>query len=202
MNTSTTADDIIQLVQFSLQFGRVARATLHEDGQRTESDAEHTVMLGLVACGIAEKRYPQLDIGLVSQFALVHDLVETYAGDTPTLKISASQKRDKSAREHAAMKRIEQEFGQNFPFIPRMIIRYEAQTEPEARFVRAVDKIIPKATHILNGAATLRAQGITAADVRKTYADQEADMRTYASDFPEILELRKELAERMLAAIP
>lgn len=200
-STTPTADDIIQLAQFSLLFGRVPRATLHEDGKRVETDTDHTVMLSLVACGLAESHYPKLDIGLVSQFALVHDLVETYAGDTPTLRISTEQKQDKKAREHAAMERIAQEFGKSFPFIPRMISRYETQAEPEARFVRAVDKIIPKATHILNKGATLRTQKISVTEARQTYQTQGEDMQRYASDFPEILVLREELVARMLRLV-
>lgn len=200
-HTKPSSDDIVRLAQLSLSFGKIPRATLHEDGKRPESDTDHTVMLSLVASGLAEAYYPHLDLGLIAQFSLVHDLVEVYAGDTPTLKITAEQKQDKKVREHAAMERIEQEFAESFPFVPRMISRYETQTEPEARFVRAVDKIIPKATHILNHGATLRSQTISKADARKTYAQQGEDMKTYASDFPEILELREELIERMLRTI-
>lgn len=199
---SDTADEVVKLSQLALLFGRIPRATFHEDGKRAETDSDHTVMLGLVACALAEKYYPRLDLGLVAQFALVHDLTEAYAGDTPTLKISAAEKHDKEQREQEALERIKREFAEGFPLIPELLQRYEARTEPEARFVKAVDKLIPKVTHILNKGATLRARDITKDDVRKTYADQEAAMRAYAPDFPEILQLRKELAERMLDVIP
>ena len=36
-----------------------------------------------------------------------------------------------------------------------MIWRYEQQEEPEARFVRALDKILPKFVHAHNGSADL-----------------------------------------------
>lgn len=198
---SDTADEVIKLAKLSLLFGRTTRATFHEDGQRMESDTDHTVMLSLVACSLAERYYPQLDLGLIAQFALVHDLVEAYAGDTPTLKITEEQKHHKAQREQAALLRIEQEFGESFPLIPELIKRYEARHEIEARFVKAVDKIVPKTTHILNMGATLRAQHLTKRDVEHTYRQQGEDLMKYASDFPEILRLREELAARMIQAI-
>jgi putative hydrolases of HD superfamily len=198
---SADADTLIKLVQLSLLFGRTNRATFHEDGKRPESDTDHTVMLGLVACGLAEKYYPQLDRGLVAQFALVHDLVEAYAGDTPTLKIDEEGRNDKAARELAALQRIQKEFNEGFPLLPELLTRYEERREPEARFVKAVDKIIPKATHILNSGATLRAQKLTRKDIEKTYDEQRAAMLEYAGDFPEILALRDEMVARMLQAV-
>jgi len=82
--------DVVRLGQLALAFGRVNRITRHEDGTTPESDTDHTVMLGLIACALAERWYPHLDRGLVAQYALVHDLVEVYAGDTPTLAIDAA----------------------------------------------------------------------------------------------------------------
>lgn len=198
---SDIADEVIKLAQLSLLFGRTPRATFHEDGKRVETDTDHTVMLSLVACGLAEKYYPQLDLGLVAQFAMVHDLVEAYAGDTPTLKISAEQKADKAAREQAALERIEQEFSDSFPLIPELLTRYEARQEPEARFVKAVDKILPKATHILNKCAAMRSLHITKSEAIETYRQQHEELLAYAGDFPEILELRQALVTRMMDTI-
>ena len=58
--------------------------TLHEDGVRPESDADHTVNLGFVACMIAS-RMLWLSTGRVAELVLVHDLLEVIAGDTPTM---------------------------------------------------------------------------------------------------------------------
>lgn len=197
-----TADDVIQLAELSLKFGRVDRATYQEDGKRPESDTDHTVMLSLVACSLAQKYYPHLDRGLIAQFAMVHDLVEVYAGDTPTLKISSAGKQDKARREQAALKRLEHEFSESFPLIPELLARYEARAEPEARFVKAVDKIVPKATHILNKGAALQILDITKQEAVATYKQQAKDIQTYASDFPKLLQLRTELAARMLRIVP
>lgn len=35
-------------------FARIERAVIHEDGVTHESDTDHTVMLGIVACAFAD----------------------------------------------------------------------------------------------------------------------------------------------------
>jgi putative hydrolase of HD superfamily len=196
---SDIAKEIIDLGKFSLLFGRVERATLHEDGKRPETDTDHTVMLGLVAWSIADRFYADLDSGRIAKFALIHDLVEAYAGDTPTLNISEQEKDNKKAREHAALQRIKREFSASFPNLPAMIELYEKRELPEARFVKAVDKVIPKITHILNQGATLKTTGISVSEARNTYQQQERDMQGYAADFPELLEIRRVLVEQMIS---
>lgn len=201
MTVTDLADKLIDLARLSLLFGRTERATFHEDGKRPETDTDHTVMLGLAACALA-KEVGGLDVGLVAQFAFVHDLVEAYAGDTPTLRMPTdAAKAGKKAREQAAFERIMREFGLTLPWIDRTIAAYERQVQPEARFVRALDKVLPKLTHILNGCVTPKAQGATAAELRERYAEQERDMAGYAGDFPVVLEVRGVLVERMLAVL-
>ena len=77
---------VLGLGGLSLAFGRVERATRHEDGTTPESDTDHTVMLGLIGCSLAPLVCADLDLGLIAQYALVHDVVEVHAGDTNTLR--------------------------------------------------------------------------------------------------------------------
>jgi putative hydrolases of HD superfamily len=192
------ADSVIALGRLSLAFGRVNRITFHEDGTTPESDTDHTVMLGLVACALAA-RERDLDVGQVAQFALVHDLVEVYAGDTPTLRaLSADAKADKKAREHAAFQRIVREFVDALPWLPAALAAYEQQTIREARFVRAVDKLLPKITHLSNGCATLRAEGVTYDELVARYELQEKELREYAGEFAVVFELRAALVGAVL----
>lgn len=140
-------DRATRLAAFLLQFSRVERATAHPDGIRPETDSDHTVMLAVIACDLCP---PSLNRGVVAQFAIVHDLVETYAGDTQTLKIDAGQHAAKDAREAAALARIRAEFGP-FSWMAHTIEAYESQASSEARYVKVLDKVLPKLTHLLNG---------------------------------------------------
>jgi len=194
-------DAVLELGRLSLAFGRVDRITYHEDGVTPESDADHTVMLGLVACAFAARHLPNLDLGRIAQYALVHDLVEVYAGDTPTLRISAHQKAVKRERERLALERIGREFALRLPWLPDMIHRYERRADPEARYVKALDKLLPKITHLLNGGVTLQQHAMGHEELGARYAAQGVELLGYAADFPLLLELRTALVRQVLAIV-
>jgi putative hydrolase of HD superfamily len=198
----TAADAMVDLGRLALDFGRVDRITYHPDGLTPESDTDHTVMLGLIACALADRHFPDLNVGLVAQYALVHDLVEVYAGDTPTLRMpTADAKAEKQQREHEAYQRICDRFVKTLPWLPILIGGYEARVTPEARFVKALDKLLPKITHLLNGAVTIRKQGMSRAELATRYETQIAELEVYAADFPELFELRAVLVDRVLAVL-
>lgn len=66
----------IQLADIAFKFAATNRVTLWPDCETPESDTDHTVMLGLVACSVAHTYAPHLDVGKIAQFALVHDVVD------------------------------------------------------------------------------------------------------------------------------
>ena len=82
-----------------------------------------------------------LDKGKVLQLALTHDLVETYAGDT-YFHSDAEKHAAQKEREAEATKRIAQEFA-DFPTLQASIHEYEERKTEEARFVYAMDKLVP-----------------------------------------------------------
>lgn len=177
-------DRALTLARISLAFGRVERATLHEDGARVETDTDHTVMLGLVACELAPAH---LDRTKVAAFALVHDLAEVYAGDTQTLIITPAGMAEKRDREDIARARLVGELGDG-SWIAGMLATYEQQREPEARFVRLIDKVLPKLTHAFNRCAA--AERLTdRAGFDAAHARQFAKMSEEYPEFPEALDL-------------
>jgi putative hydrolase of HD superfamily len=197
--TTVDTQAIIDLGELSLAFGRVDRVTYHPDGETFESDTDHTVMLGLIACAFADVHLPELKQGMIAQFALVHDVVEVYAGDTSTLNISEDGKAAKKAREEAAADRIQKEFGRRLPWLPWMISLYEARQLPEARYVKALDKLLPKITHILNNCQSIRDEGMSPADLDFRFAAQHIELTQYANDFPPLFELYAELVQMVIA---
>jgi 5'-deoxynucleotidase YfbR-like HD superfamily hydrolase len=192
------ANRLEDLARLALQFGRVDRAVYHEDQTTPESDTDHTVMLGWVACALAATWYPQLDLGLVAQFALVHDAPEVYAGDTPTLRITDAERAAKAAREDAAVDRLTAEFARQLSWFPNTLRRYEQQQLPEARFVRGVDKILPKLACLIDRCAGLLKQGISRAELVAALNQQRHSMNGYVGEFTELMELWEELACRVL----
>lgn len=195
----SVADAMVRLGGLALDFGRVERITYHQDGRRPETDTDHTVMLSLIACSVASALFPALDVGKVAQYALVHDVVEVYAGDTPTLRQpTPGDAAAKAAREEAAFHRVAYTIGIELPWLADGIAAYDLLMEPEARFVKALDKMMPKITHMHNGAATIAAQGMSKADLALRLATQVGEIKRYAADFPQLFDLYAVLAARLL----
>lgn len=194
------ADGLVDLARLALAFGRVNRtAVYHPDQVTPESDTDHTVMLGWAACAIAKTWFPyQLDVGLVAQYALVHDAPEAIVGDTPTLRITDEGRAAKAAREAAAVDQIAAEFTHRLPWFPHTLRSYEAQQLPEARFVRGVDKVLPKLVHLLDRCAGLLEQGISRTELADTFTRQRADMQRYVGEFQALMDVLDELTLRVL----
>lgn len=189
---------IIELGRLCLQFGRVNRVTYHEDGERLETDTDHTVMLGIMGCAFAERYAPHLDRGLVAQFAFVHDFVEVYAGDTNTMNITAERQAAKAAREAEALAKLRALFAGVLPWLHETIEQYDSLSTPEARFVKSLDKVLPKVTHILNRGAALREHGIEPSAIDPVNSKQLVKIRaSYGADQPKVLELYQAIHEEL-----
>lgn len=193
---------LLELSELLLAFGRVDRITCHPDGTTPESDTDHTVMLGILACAFAEAFAPGLDRGSVAQFALIHDLVEVYAGDTATYRIlSEEDVKEKAERERQALLRIKQEYDAMLPWIGRTLEEYESLASPEARFVKTIDKVLPKVTHILNkGAVSIRLGH--SKESKNAFLSHQYDKiaGSYGADQPEALALLKAVHTAMMEA--
>lgn len=156
-------DRALQIADLALALGRVNRATRHPDGLRAETDTDHTVMLMLLAVDVVSTMYDapglvHIDLRRVMLFALVHDLVEAYAGDVVSIDLTEEQRAEKARREAEALARI----ASDLPgWIPDLIEAYERQDSVEARLVHYLDKVVPKLTHVLNRGATLEQLGLT-----------------------------------------
>lgn len=156
------------------RLGQVRRITEHPDGER-ESVTTHTVMLALVGYLLCPDR---MDREAVLLFALVHDLVEAYAGDTPTLRIPTQDQRTaKDAAEQAALERIDRD---DSKLVAMLIRDYERQTSDEAQFVRVLDKCLPKITHRWNRGRVPKRRGMTREQVRERVRVQGEELRASA----------------------
>ena len=145
------ATEIATLCELAGRFALVNRTgPVLPDGS-PESDTDHTVSLTWVACTLAARYAPELDVGLVAQFAAVHDAPEVYAGDVPTQRaLTRAEAAAKHAAEADAIRRLTVTAGAG-SWLPRTVEAYERMDTPEARFVWAVDKIVPKVLSVITG---------------------------------------------------
>ncbi len=190
-----TTQGLVDIGELILKFAKVNRVTFHEDGETPESDTDHTVMLSVCACALAERLYKDtLDIGLVAQFAVVHDLVEAHVGDTDSFGISQEGRDAKEARENQARTLIKNKFDAVYPWIGTMIEQYDSLDTKEARFVKTVDKVMPKITHILNSGAYFKKRGMTEDEMWRNYTTVVVTAEEkYGAEFKELTDLMRGL---------
>jgi putative hydrolase of HD superfamily len=131
---------VIEFCELLLQFREVDRNIQLPRREQDENDAEHSYMLAMTAWYIASKVTASLNVNLVVKYALAHDLIETYAGDTYIYDTERTA--DKHEREKLATEILRRNYP-DFDELHELIGRYEQQADAEARFVYALDKIVP-----------------------------------------------------------
>lgn len=194
----TSAQKIVEIGEMILNFAKVDRITMFKDKSTFESDTDHTVMLSVIACSIASRFRKDLDVGLIAELSIVHDLVEAYAGDTPHIGgiLSEDEKHEKERKEKEALQKIKSNFGSTFPWIHETILKYESLESSEAKFIKTLDKIMPKITHYLNDGVALRNAGYDAVSAKQMLQEQEDRIRnSYGRGNRELMELFRLLSE-------
>jgi len=152
------------------------RSYLAADHSRRENDAEHMWHVSLAALVLAEYAPPGLDLNRVLRLLLVHDVVEIDAGD---MSVYLRQNNPGlAAREQKAAERI---FGL-LPHDQAAELRawwaeFEAGVTPEARFAKALDRLIPLLFNYYTGGKTWH-------DVNVTFEQVKAVNRPVLEPFP------------------
>lgn len=144
-----------------------------------ENDAEHSWALAFMALALAPQVDPSLKAGLLCQFAVIHDLVEIYAGDTSVWS-NKTTLGSKKERETKAIAQIKQRF-HTFPYIADIIEEYERKNSPEARFIYALDKFLNLLVVYEDKGKKYRSRGITRADFDQMIASHRPKAHTHES---------------------
>lgn len=136
MRTLQDLESFMSLLHASLRVKRISRLP---DEKEFRNTGEHTFALALLAWYICSSENLPLTIEKVLKYALAHDIIEGYSGDTPIFDTEGQK--TKAVREEAALLRIEAEFPE-FKEFTQLIHEYEKRADPESRFVYALDKLI------------------------------------------------------------
>ncbi len=184
-----------ELSNLVMQFAQTYRVTRLSGSNEYESDTDHSFMLGIFACALRDYCAPELDRGKLAEYALVHDLVEVYAGDTATLGMI--DRTAKEEREGNALQRIKSEYDGAFPWIGATIEKYEEQIEPEARFIKVLDKIMPGLTHAHNIGKVFDELKVSPEDIKKQKEIQRAWVTETAAEWPLLIEIYDHIHEQI-----
>lgn len=133
---------ILDFVKLTNIFKKIERDIPLFDGSKPENDLEHSYQLAMLSWYILSIEPNNLNIEKVFKYALIHDLSEVYAGDTPLYMSSNKYLKNKKYREQKAILRIIKEFP-NFTDLHIMIKKYEEKSDDESKFIFAVDKLLP-----------------------------------------------------------
>ena len=193
MNTKQTVERLRKLQTMLVEFGDIARM-VHWPGKssRRETDVEHSYSLAMLVWYLNDELSLKLDKQKLLEYALVHDLVEGYAGD---VSLFADQKHHdtKAEKEAISVKQLGDEFG-FFADMNRTLHNYEQRADQEAKFVYAVDKIQPAVMTTLGKTDTFQQDKITIADYKAAHQRQTAKI---TGAFPDIEPLHQELIKML-----
>ena len=144
----------------------VLRRNLVSDGSRRENDAEHSWHLAVMAMILEEYSADKVDISKVLKIALVHDLVEVYAGDTFAYDVKGNE--DKLDREIMAAEKL---FGMlkdgQGDEIRALWDEFEAKETPESKYANAIDRLQPLLLNYLTNGHTWKLGDVHAPQIYK-----------------------------------
>jgi len=155
----------LQFLSEADKMKNISRQTLLADKSRRETDAEHSWHFALMAmtlfeyCGIEG-----VDLNRVIQMALVHDLIEIYAGDTFAYDVKGNE--NKAQREKAAADVL-------YAMLPgaqgaeyrTLWEEFDGMETPDACYAAAVDRLQPFLNNYLTEGHTWGKNGVTAVQV-------------------------------------
>lgn len=169
-----TIDRIAALQLLIADFGKVDRALNLPNNERRENDNDHSFGLALTCWYLQPKIAPSLDLLEILKFALTHDLVELHAGDTFAFDEAGMD--GKMDREKAALEGLRGDWA-DFPELSNYAENYMNRISEEAKFVKAVDKLLPPIMIELSGSSEWNRLGIT------LEAERENKRSLYISEY-------------------
>ncbi len=140
MTDYPSMDRLAQLQQMIADFAKIQRVPPMGDTKRAENDVEHSYGLAMTCWYLQPKIAPELDLLKVFKYSLAHDIIELHAGDTFVFDVIKVE--SKEQRERDALVQIKSDWP-DFYDVTKHAEGYMDKVEPEARFVKAVDKLLP-----------------------------------------------------------
>lgn len=179
-------NELLDYMKFTHKIRKVERE-IRLEGDRRENDAEHQFQMALIGLYIIDKNKLKLDRFKCMALGLVHDIIEVYAGDLIVFAhkdaIAA-----KELREKEAVKKIKETWPASVT-LHELIDEYEARQTPEAKFVYALDKLLPEINNYLYGGKTWKKHGITYERVKEIKAGKVDINQTIGDYHKQLLKL-------------
>jgi putative hydrolase of HD superfamily len=142
----------------------VSRRAYVSDFSRRENSAEHSWHLALGLLAVARELNPPIDIHKALMMALVHDVCEIDAGDTP---VYGAARPDQHAAELRCVERLAAHETRLAPELRELWLEFEAQQTPESRWVKVLDRLMPFVVNLATEGRTWKEQSVSRSQVLK-----------------------------------
>ena len=145
----------------------VLRQTLLADKSRQENDAEHSWHFALMAMILYEYAdRTKVDLARVLKMALVHDLIEIYAGDTFAYDDIGNE--SKEEREALAAKKLFSMLPQDQCCETRSLwLEFDQMETMDAKYAAAIDRLQPFINNYMTEGYTWKLGNVTSDKVHK-----------------------------------
>lgn len=179
---------LLELQKLFAEFNQIDRGVhrTHGDNYVPENDTEHSYNLAMTAWYLCQW-FPELDSSLVIKYALAHDLVEIHAGDT-FFYGTEEELASKADREAKALEKLRSDWP-DFAEMTEAARTYELKDSAEARFVYALDKVMPIMLVFIHDGYSWKENGITAKVLHEYKQDKIALSPEIKPYFDELYEL-------------
>lgn len=161
-------EKIIDFMKECEKFKLIERKILVSSRKRYENDAEHSWHLALFILLLEHDIPKSLDMLRMVKLALIHDLGEIYVGDVSFFDTKGRHGKEK--RELASARRLFARLPKNLQKeMLSLFVEYSEAKTPEAKFVKALDKLQATVQTICSKGSNMRKLGLSysAVDTKK-----------------------------------
>jgi putative hydrolase of HD superfamily len=183
---------LIDFVSFTHEVRNVKRSMWNIGTKQFENDSEHSFQLAIVALYVIDQNSLKLDAHKAMAMALVHDIVEVYSGDTC---VYGGDTKTQKMREADAISKLKQKWPKQ-KVIFDSIDEYEHRESDEAKFVYALDKLLPIINNYLDNGRSWKLNEVTLVrlmGVKAGKVDINPEVNKYYKLLLELLSTKPEL---------
>lgn len=160
MSSARLEQQLALLMELDQLKSVLRRTRVKSADARLENSAEHSWHVALMAILMEEHANEPVDIARVVKMLLLHDVVEIDAGDTFVYDVAASAEQEQ--KELQAAQRL---FGmlpddQGQPLL-ELWLEFEAASTADAKFAKALDRIIPMLLNYHNQGQSWQEHGVS-----------------------------------------
>lgn len=149
-------DRLKKQMQFLIEIDKlknIFRQSLISDMSRNENDAEHSWDMAIMCATLEEYAEPNTDMLKVIKMALIHDIIEIYAGDT--FLYDEEHNKTKEKREQEACEKIYSLLpNDQKEYFKSLWYEFEKKETKEAIFCSILDRIQPIILNYLTNGGT------------------------------------------------